>query len=315
MEENFAPAMLDLFDGEGGAEGAAGTQASPDSSRPGETGGKGQQVVYGKQGDAPAAGEKTAGEGSDAGSGKEKPKSREQLRREYLALVEGEYKEVAAERTQRAIDQRFKETKSLREALEAQRPLVEMLGSRYGVTDGDVNKLVAALEADKSYWEAAADQAGMSVEQYVKMQRIERENQRYRAQQEEWQAQAAAREQMSRWAIQEREMQETYPDFDLEREMQNPGFKRLLMADVPMRHAYEVSHLEDIKGGVAASSAQEAERKVTDNIRARGARPAENGTTAGQAGVVVKADVSKLTPEDRREIARRARLGGEPITF
>ena len=57
----------------------------------------------------------------------------------------------------------------------------------------------------------------------------------------------------------------------------------------------------------------QVEKTVTDNIRARGARPQENGA-APKSAVVVKDDVSKLTPADRAEIARRAAMG-ETITF
>ena len=56
-----------------------------------------------------------------------------------------------------------------------------------------------------------------------------------------------------------------------------------------------------------------AAQQVTDNVRARGARPAENGVSSG-SGFLVKSDVSKLTKKDRAEIARRA-AHGEKIVF
>ena len=80
-----------------------------------------------------------------------------------------------------------------------------------------------------------------------------------------------------------------------------------------MQHAYEVCHLDDIKAGVAATQAQATEKQIVSSIRAKGARPQENGTAA-QSAFVVKDDVSRLTKAERAEIARRA-ARGEIIEF
>ena len=76
-----------------------------------------------------------------------------------------------------------------------------------------------------------------------------------------------------------------------------------------MEQAYKVLHMDDFLSKATA----QAEKTITNNIRARGARPQENGA-APKSAVVVKDDVSKLTPADRAEIARRAAMG-ETITF
>jgi hypothetical protein len=52
---------------------------------------------------------------------------------------------------------------------------------------------------------------------------------------------------------------------------------------------------------------------VTQNIRAKGARPAENGTSQ-RAAATIKSDPSKLTLDDFEEISRRL-ARGEKITF
>ena len=53
--------------------------------------------------------------------------------------------------------------------------------------------------------------------------------------------------------------------------------------------------------------------KVTDNIRARGARPVENGSNQA-AAATIKNDVTKLTAKDRAEIVKRVK-NGEIISF
>ena len=82
---------------------------------------------------------------------------------------------------------------------------------------------------------------------------------------------------------------------------------------VPIQHAYEVVHMDQIKAGVAAMQAKATEKQVVDGIRAKGARPQENGTTS-QGAFIVKDDVSKLSKRDRAEIIRRA-ARGEHIEF
>ena len=55
-------------------------------------------------------------------------------------------------------------------------------------------------------------------------------------------------------------------------------------------------------------AAKTVEKKVTDKIRANGARPTENGISS-QSASVVKTDVSQFTDADMDEIIRRVRNG------
>ena len=153
----------------------------------------------------------------------------------------------------------------------------------------------------------------MSVEQYKQMQRLERENAALLNAQRQQRGQQAAEQQLQRWYGEAEQARSLYPSFDLSAEVQNPQFLSMLRAGVPVRHAYEVVHMDEIKAGVAQLTAQATEKQVVDGIRARGARPQENGTKA-QSAFTVKDDVSKLSKKDRAEIARRAMMG-EKITF
>ena len=71
--------------------------------------------------------------------------------------------------------------------------------------------------------------------------------------------------------------------------------------------------MDEIVTEAMSTSAAQAEKRVVENVRAKGARPAENGVAA-QSGFVVKDDVSKLSRKERAEIARRA-MRGETISF
>ena len=285
---------LTIFDGDGGA---AGTQAAPASSQQGNTTGGNDA----EQGDASAIVEN----GSDAGS----ENTGEDRQRKYQEMVRGEFKDIYTQDTQRIINERFKETKTLQEQLEQHQPILESLFARYKVGDGDLSKLSQALESDDDYWSQAAEREGMTIEQYKQFQRLQRENNQFQKSARQRQNQEAVRQQFQQWDAESQAVKAEYPDFDLAVECRNTNFLQMLRSGVPVKFAYEVSHLNDIK----TNTAKQTERQVVDNIRAKGARPPENGTSS-QSGVTVKTDVSKLTKKDRAEIAKKA-ARGENIIF
>lgn len=315
---------LDLFDGAAGAaasgagEGAgSGTQGetqqtSPAATRRGSSGeysnvkfGKQDQPASagGQQANPPDAGEETKKQGVETTSD-----TLEDKRRAYRAMVDGEYKDQYTEDTQRIIDRRFRETKNLEAQLSQQKPILDMLMQRYKIGDGDLSKLSAAIENDDAYWSEAAEEAGMSVEQYKQFQKLQRENLALRQAQRQRQSQQAAQQQLQKWYGEAEQMKADYPEFDLAAESKDPQFLSMLRSGVPVRLAYEVKHMDEIKAGVAQNTAQQTEKQVVEGIRAKGARPAENGTSS-QSGFVVKDDPAKWTKKDRAEIVRRVQRG------
>lgn len=314
---------LDLFDGAAGAaasgagEGAgSGTQGetqqtSPAATRRGSSG-EYSNVKFGKQ-DQPAAAGGQQANPPDAGEESKKgvettSDTLEDKRKAFRALVDGEYKDQYTEDTQRIIDRRFRETKNLEAQLSQQKPILDMLMQRYKIGDGDLGKLTQAIENDNAYWSQAAEEAGMSVEQYKQFQKLQRENAQLLQAQRRSQNQQAAEKQLQKWYQEAEAMKSDYPGFDLGRESQDPQFLSMLRSGVPVKLAYEVMHMDEIKSTVAQTTAQQTEKQVVEGIRAKGARPAENGTSS-QSGFVVKDDPAKWTKKDRAEIVRRVQRG------
>ena len=315
---------LDLFDGAAGAaasgagEGAgSGTQGetqqtSPAATRRGSSG-EYSNVKFGKQDQPAAAGGQQANH-PDAGEESKKQgvettsDTLEDKRKAFRALVDGEYKDQYTEDTQRIIDRRFRETKNLETQLSQQKPILDMLMQRYKIADGDLGKLTQAIENDNAYWSQAAEEAGMSVEQYKQFQKLQRENAQLLQAQRRSQNQQAAEKQLQKWYQEAEAMKADYPGFDLGRESQDPQFLSMLRSGVPVKLAYEVMHMDEIKSTVAQTTAQQTEKQVVEGIRAKGARPAENGTSS-QSGFVVKDDPAKWTKKDRAEIVRRVQRG------
>lgn len=293
---------LNLFDG--GAAGAAGASATGGADG-GNTGaapaGKTGDIVYGKQ--------ETATAPQAAADGTQSPEGR----KSFDELIKGEYKNDFTQAMQKIIDRRFKEAKNLEETMNKARPTIDMLMQRYGIADGDFSKLQAAVENDDAYWSEAADEAGMTTEQFKKFNKLQRENAELIRAQTEMQNRVNADKTVQKWMQDAEGMRADYPDFDLNAECRDPDFAKMLQVGIPVRFAYEVKHLDEIKSGIKTTAEAETAKKVTEDIRARGMRPKENGSVS-QAAFTVKDDPSKLTRKDRAEIARRVAMG-EIIRF
>lgn len=296
----------------GGAEGGdtGGTQATPSVAGKGKSGGTTAQILYGKQ--SAGEGSPVAGESGDK-EPKEAQKSPEERRKAYRDLVEGEFKDIHTEEMQRIIDRRFRETEDLRELNAKSQSVLSILMARYNIEDGDLSKLQKAIEEDNSYWADAADEAGMSVEQYKQIQKLKRQNAELVRQQQQRQGVERAERQTRQWFAEAQALQAKFPKFDLSAEVKNPQFLAMLKAGTPVEHAYKVIHFDELVRDAVSTTAAQQEQAVVAQVRARGARPAENGTAA-QSAFTVKDDVSKLSKKDRAEIAKRA-LRGENISF
>lgn len=328
----YAEMLVNLFDGGegGGAAGAPGaaagtageTQADPGSTRPGKTG-ETQRILYGKQpseamgaadtdSGTAAAGQDNQDTIADADSPQEE-KTPEEKRKAFLSLIRGEYKEQFTEESQRIINDRFKETAGMRQQLANFQPLLDLLSTRYNLQGGSIQDIIGAVENDSTYLNAAADEAGMSVDQFRQVENAKRqmaEFNRWKAQQA---AQARQAQQVQQWQQQAQEVQRVYKTFDLRAEMQNPAFQSMLRAGVPMKNAYESVHHQEMMEAMQQTASRQMEKKVAANVRANGQRPAEAGVSS-QAAFVVKNDPSKFTNADFDEIAKRV-ARGEIISF
>lgn len=273
-------AVLDLFDGEG-APGAS----SPD------------------------AGE-SMGESAEAEAGNaDQQESKEKV--PFEQLISGEYAEDYKRRVEEAVKKRHKDYRDLQQTVTNQNSVLDMLYGKYKVND--IESLTKAIEDDDAMWESAAYEAGMTTEQYKAYQKLERENSRLRQAEQQIEAERQAQQQVAKWQAEAVDLKTQFPDFDLEQELLNDGFRDLLTRGISMDAAYKVAHFNDLMGNAVYTAAVSTEKKITDNIRAKGNRPVENGTTS-QSAFTIKSDPSKWTKKDRADIARRA-ARGEKITI
>lgn len=313
---------LALFDGEsaGGAtpgatvsgEGAMPQTNAANTRKSAKRGKSGDysNVVFGKQpataddaNNPSAAGKSDA---QDAGASN----TREARRKAYDEFIKGEGKEFYTEDTQAMINKRFAESKKTIGELEAHKqqtqPILDALMQRYNVTD--IAGLQKAIDNDNDYWTKAAEEAGMDVQAFKNYKKMELERAALlKAEQYRNNAQKA-QEQLKKWDDEAKALQEKFPNFDLSVEVQNSDFLSLIERKVPMEQAYRLIHMDELMSDAVQTATATTEKKVVDNLRAKGARPAENGT-ASHSAFTVKDDVTKLTRADRAEIARQAARG------
>lgn len=288
------------------------------SSRRAKTG-EYDNVVFGKQEDAPTADNTNSSDTGNTAEGNGNSgvsttsDTLEAKRAAFKELIEGEYKDQYSEMFQQAFNRRFKEVKGMEASLNAQKPILDMLLQRYKIEDGDMTKLQTALEEDNEYWASVAEESGMTVEQYKAVQKLERENAELRAMRQRQAGEQQAQAQLAKWLRESESLKQLYPSFDLRTELASNDFRGLLKAGIPVQKAYELMHMDEIRDATARSAAQTASAQMTAKIKSKASRPSENGTSS-QSAVIVKNDVSNLSRKDRAEIARRVQRG-EKITF
>lgn len=324
--------------GEGAAQGAEGalpkaeTKNRTGSSRRSKAGAY-DNVVFGKQDAAaaqnpsPDAGETAQGKGKvNAGvAGREGPlggtqsgvsttsDALEAKRQAFKDLIEGEYKDQYTEMFQQAFNRRFKESKAQEQTIAAQKPVMDLLLQKYNITDGDMTKLLTAIEKDDAYWSEDAEKVGMTVEQFKEMQKWKRDSAELELMRKNTQAQQQAQQQLSKWWQEAEQLKGIYPSFDLRTELADRDFQGLLKNGIPMQQAYELKHMDEIKANAARAAAQAAGQQMTARIQTKAARPKENGMST-QSAAITKSDVHGLSRADRAEIARRVQRGAK-ITF
>lgn len=304
---------LHLFDGAAGPAGGEGSpQAEPGVASP--TGRDSlKNVVYGKdtQGQAVEPPQQTDGmtapfAGSNGDSNEADPAQ------VFEEMIRGQFKDQFQNKVQGILDRRFKTMNDQKAQMDAYKSVIDPLMDVYGTQD--IAEIRKAILKDNGKVEQLADEAGMSVEQYLAYQDTMRQNAKYQAAEQERIAQEESDRIYEDWMQQAEELKADYPGFDLEAEVENPAFLDLIKnPNIDIRTAYEALHLQDILQGTASHVAEAVRNNTVNTIRSRGMRPAENGL-AEQPGIVRKSDPSKLSRADRAEIARRV-ASGESITF
>lgn len=256
------------------------------------------------------------GEG-EAGEEAKKPSPAER-RKAFGQMMSGEYKDLADEMMQNAVQIAAQNL----EASPEMRGLLEAIAEKYGTDATDLTALTDAIRngvvKDDAYFERIAMEKGISVRTAREMDKLETQNKRLTAQQQAaQQMQKAAAERariaqiQARWDAEADALKAKYPDFDRDEVLANPDVEKMMRAGCSMEAAYRAAYFDRLMARQTAATAQQTEQGVLNRVQQRASRPAENGTRPGGA-VQTHLDVEHMSRKDREALEKRV-LRGEII--
>ena len=296
----YLQAFAEGFDG---AEGVSDTEGSTDSGLANQSGEDSDLFSYGGDESPTVSPNESGTETVD----------------EWSSIRE-KYKDKIGEEIQGAIQKRFKNQQSFEDNYNDLLDGLAPLFLKYKLDISDVEGLKNALATDDTLLEDTAFDEGLTPEavrerlmQQRENARLQKELERLKEEQMEAQASKEAYDQYNSWVREAEELKALYPNFDLATELENEEFRDdLINSGKPLRKAYESAHLDEIIQGAIQTTASKVRESVTNNIKARGMRPSENGTRGGS--VSVKKNVNELTDKDIDRIYKRVKMG-DTISF
>ena len=299
---------LTLFDG-GAAAGAAAAAATGGEGTTASNGvsSQQQQVLYGKQ-------PQLEGQNAEGEEGKAEPSEQPKATLKDIISSDPNIKQELERMIQNRVKNSKNELEQATKRMQSLDPIMATLYTRYGVQEGDIEGLTKALNQDVSYLEEEAELKGMTVEQLAYIKQLEMQNMMAKKQQQLTQDQLYRQQLQKKWDNESAIVKQLYPDFDFVEEISNnETFEKLIRSNVPVKDAYEFAHREELDKARQAAVAAEMQKQVVSNIKARQERPIEAGLK-GQQGFQIKADPSKLTSKDIKDIRKRV-ANGEKISF
>ena len=213
-----------------------------------------------------------------------------------------------------AVEKRLKREKGSSDKLKKLQPLIDRTAKKYGKDSKDLDAVMDAFNADKSYYDELAMKNGTTPEIEEQLELSAREARSAREALAEREEQDRIREQTEKIARQVDEVKQFLPDFDLKTEMESSEQFRKLASNpyISLLDAYKATHFDAEINKAMKMTAQTVEANVVNNIKS-GNMTRENGI-GNASPAAVSADYSKYTAKDFRDMADRARRG-EIIKF
>lgn len=315
---DFKRLNLQLFaeGGEGGGEGAAtGESAGDPGQRLLELGVPAEKIRK-RQKSAPAklpegAVMQQAAEPVAGAENTEETKTEETEAPKRMSWDEIKADPEYSKEIQAIVQTRLKSSKAAEETLSKMDPIMEVLSRKYNLDAQSPtfhDDLVKAVNDDNAYYEDKAIEMGVPVETAKKIDQQEREEARRQREEARTLEQQKIQQHIQSLEQQGEAMKQTFPSFDLRKELQNPAFARMTSPGVGLsvEDAYYAVHRKEIQAAAMQVTAQKTAQKISNSIQAGQRRPAENGTS-GQAASVTTFDYSKASREQREALKQQIR--------
>lgn len=243
-----------------------------------------------------------AGSPADKTAAETPPESPKQAPIPYSELIKSpEYKEAHKQYMNEAFQKRFKNQNARNARVDE---ILATVATKYGLdpqSENFLDDLKKATEEDDAYFEAYAAEHDMTSQEARRVALLE---QKLATANKEAEARRVAEEDAERIRTLRARAVETkgeYPGFDLDTEMQNPKFvKMLALLQGDTTEAYKAVHHDEIVSNAVQRATQDAARATVNQIRGGSARPAENGVSAPAQPARAETDYSKMNLQQLR---------------
>lgn len=280
-----------------GSESGTGSFRLPDGMKPGrhlraalEAAGK-QEATAGKDAASATDAAKAGTEGAEPPQADAKKESAKTFTQEEVNAM---------------IQKRLRTDKGAQKALDDQNGKLAPLLDAYQA--GSVDELVEKMMGDRRTRRLMAENLGVPEERLDDTLRRQASEKARDAELETLRERERQRQQFSEWYKGESECRESYPDFDLQKELDDPqtgsAFRAMLGVESAgfkptVKNVYEYIHGAELREAAAKKASADAVKQYEDDVRARGRRPVESGAAGGNA-----AKVTVQIPQNRKERLR-----------
>ena len=222
----------------------------------------------------------------------------------------GEFAEFYGRDVQSAVQNRFKNQQDVGQQLNALEPMLKVLRDRAGVASNE--DLIKAVMDDDSLYEEEANAKGMTIPAYKEFMQMQQQLQETQKREQENIRDAQLRQHFDNLQQQAEAMRQNYPDFDLQKELENPYFMRMTSPEggISVEDAYFAIHHRELAPQMMAYGMQRAKQQMGQTLQAQGQRPAEGAMrNKGQPAAEVRLDPRQMTRKEREAIKRQVFLG------
>lgn len=248
---------------------------------------------------------------------KETPTGETSQRKAFKDVI-NEYGDEAKEYMNNAFSKRLSKYKGIEEENAKMKEILGLQNIRYGLDTESKSYLddyMSAVQNDSKIFEDKAMEAGMSVDEYMKVQRAEqiiRDNDR----REQLRKQDELTQNHVRNLVEQSEaLKSEFPNFNIENEIANPQFKKLVDppelggAGLSVRNAFFALHNSDIMKATMNNAVNQAAINTANAVQTNKNRPSENGLSSAQT-VTVKENPANYKLEDFQRIRDEFRRTG-----
>lgn len=305
--EKYLKVIINLFDGDG-----AGT-----TSNGGETAGNGSGAATGTQTAEIKQETKTKaqrlglsddllesyqnaygeGESKETATEADEPIESENLDDEFEKMIKGKYKEQFGKKMNSSFSDRFSKAKNQIDALTNQlnegNEILNIIANKYNVDGKDTKTLLKAVKEDSSYFSEKALDSGMTAEELQEKYFSDKEANETKEELNRLKQERAMAQLDTRLKNLAGKTRETYPQFDLQEEMNNPAFTAALdfIANrnteknkatgrndevFDTTFAYEMAHADELRQQMVNRTAKAAMSAATKHMQANSNRISEN---------------------------------------